>query len=198
MAWTTTQPTLIAKLRDADDQVAWRRFDRLYGKLIVGYARRRGLSLADAEDVRQIVSLSLVRAMPSFELQPSRGKFRSYLGRVVGNAIERYRRRPHRRLEVLEEDEVLARAPGTGDSGLDAAWQREWEDHHLRRALEAVEGELDGRSLAIFERLLAGARPATVAAEMQMSVQAVYKVKQRARDKLRARIALQVADESTP
>ena len=81
--------------------------------------------------------------MPSFELQPSRGKFkfRSYLGRVVGNAIERYRRRPHRRLEVLEEDEVLARAPGTGDSGLDAAWQREWEDHHLRRALEAVEGE---------------------------------------------------------
>ncbi|MCA9727716.1 MAG: sigma-70 family RNA polymerase sigma factor [Candidatus Eisenbacteria bacterium] len=195
MTWATTQPSLLLKLRNTDDQAAWHRFDARYGHLIVAYARRRGLNLADAEDVRQIVFLNLVRSMPQFRFQPDRGRFRSYLGRVVGNVIERVRQRPYRRVEVLEVDERVASIPDL-DQPLDGVWHREWENHHLRRALAAVRKGLDPRSVDVFERLLQGVPVARVAEDSGMTVEAVHKIKQRIRDRLKQRVAMQLAEES--
>jgi len=196
MAWTTTQPSLLHRLRDVSDQQAWQRFDERYGSLIVSYARRRGLDLLDAEDVRQIVLMSLVRALPSFEFQPERGRFRSYLGRAVGNAIERYRNRPFLRRELLVEDEQAWFAIPAPDT-VDRTWEQEWQNHHLRRALETIRRTLDPRHVAVFERLLAGTSPAEVAEEEAMTAAAVHKIKQRVRDRLKRQIARQVAEEST-
>lgn len=197
MSWMTTQPTLIGRLRSPDDHDAWRRFDATYGGLIIAYARRRGLDLADAEDVRQIVLLSLVKAMPGFRLRPERGRFRSYLGRVVGNAIQRYRKRPHRQREVLElDDALLARL--TSDDGIqDAEWEDEWVNHHLRVALRRLRESFDPRSVAVFNSLLDGEHVADVAASMRMTPAAVHKVKQRVRDRLKLLVAEQIEDEDS-
>ncbi len=195
MSWTTTNESLIDRLRDPHDEAAWRRFDALYGEVILRYAGRRGLGFADAEDVRQIVLLSLVRALPNFELQHERGRFRSYLGRVVGNAVQRYRARPYRLREVVEPD--LApfedHAPTVESSDL---WEREWTEHHLRRALETVRQTFDARSVEIFGRLLRGDATDTVASEFNASEEAVHKVRQRVRERLRQIVSRQVADEA--
>ncbi len=193
MRWNTTQPSLIGRLHDHDDHEAWREFDRRYGPLIVAYARRRGLSLPDAEDLRQVVLVSLASAMRTFELRPERGRFRSYLGRVVGNAIHRAHRRPFRRPDVLELDETLLSAlPGPKE---DDPWQEEWVNHHLRRAMSRVERDFEPGSVEVFRRCLAGQRPAEVAAALGMSTAAVYKAKQRVRDRLKAVVAEQLRDE---
>ena len=54
--------------------------------------------------------------------------------------------------------------------------------------MAAVRETFPERSLAVFERLLQGAGADVVGAEFGMSVDAVYKVKQRIRDRLRERI----------
>lgn len=195
MTWMTTQPSLIGRLRSPDDHDAWRRFDATYGGLIVSYARRRGLSLADAEDVRQIVLLSLVKAMPGFTLQPERGRFRSYLGRVVGNAIQRHRTRPHRQREVLELDTTLLATLVDAEGRSDLVWEEEWASHHLRLALRRLRESFDPRSVAVFNRLLGGDRVGDVASAMGMSRAAVHKVKQRVRNRLKQLVAEQIDEE---
>lgn len=194
MAWDTTQPSLLERMGNPDDHDAWRRFDARYGSLIVRYGCRRGLELADAEDVRQIVLLNLVRAFRTFRYQPERGRFRSYLGRVVGNAIHRYRNRPHRSREVLELSGELLTSRAAPDDR-DEVWEEEWVDHHLRLALRTVERTFDPRSVEAFERLLAGESTADVAHALGLSVDAVHKVRQRVRERLRAVVADQVREE---
>ncbi len=194
MAWHTTQPTLLSRLGNAEDQDAWRRFDERYGGLIVRYGCKRGLDLADAEDVRQIVLFNLLRAFRTFRYQPERGRFRSYLGRVVGNAIQRHRARPYRSREVLElPEELLTGLESTDDP--DATWHEEWVDHHLRLALRTVERTFDARSVEAFRRLLAGESTASVADATGLSVDAIQKAKQRVRDRLKQLVADQIEQE---
>lgn len=190
MHWETTSPTLLQRLRDRADQVAWREFDRRYGELIVRYARSQGLQLADAEDVRQVVLTSLSKAMPGFEYSRERGRFRHYLGRVVRNAVIRWR--PNGRESALQEG---SGADPAAEPVEDPQWDREWVRHHYRLAMESVRASFDPRSIAIFDRLLAGVDVGVVSSEFGVSTQAVHKVKQRIRDRLAELIAAQVRRE---
>jgi len=195
MRWTTTQSSLLERLRAPGDEAAWRRFDALYGEVIVRYACRRGLDLADAEDIRQIVPLNLMGAMRTFRLQRERGRFRSYLGRVVGNAIVRYRSRASRHCEVLEPD-LASIAPAVPGDALDDAWEQEWRDHHLRRALATLRSTFDPRSMEIFERLLRGQSTEDVVNATQSSPAAIHKVRQRVRARLQILVRQQIAAET--
>jgi len=193
--WTNTHSSLLGRLRDHRDETAWRRFDGLYGPLMVRYACRRGLSLQDAEDVRQVVLMSLVRAMPGFEYRREKGRFRSYLGRALGNAIQRARLRPHHVRECLTADpDAVAGEPQAAE--VDEMFEREWTDHHLRTALERLRRTGHPRSVRVFTRLLDGAAPEAVAAELGMKPDAVRKVRQRMRDMLEELVRGQVEEES--
>lgn len=197
MAHPTTQPTLLARLRDHADHAAWREFEERYRDLILRYCRRRGLQQSDAEDVRQMVLLNLAKQLKSFEYRPDRGRFRSYLGQVTRNAIHRYYRRPRPESPGLEESVVsdLAEPSPGADEELDQVWEHEWMLHHYRIALASVRGSADPKSVEVFEHLLAGETTDDVAARFAMSRDAVHKVKQRMRNRLKDLVAQQVRDE---
>lgn len=192
-----TRPSLLLRVRDAADDDAWRSFDEQYRGLVLGYGRRLGLQPADAEDVRQQVMLDLARALRAFSYEPRMGRFRDYLGCVVRNAIARHLRRAGRVEQALE----TAVAEDLDDDSLersDAHWEEEWMHHHLRRALDTVGEQSEAKSVRVFERLLEGASVAEVAHEFESTSEAVHKVKQRMRERLRAAVALQVAEEEFP
>ena len=194
MASETTHPSLLSRLRDPDDEKAWREFDARYSELIRRFGKRRGLQAADAEDVAQIVLLALSRSMRSFRLDPARGRFRDYLGRVVNNAIQRQLSRPSRQVRVLEES-VLDALADPGTDPLEPAWHDEWRKHHLRLAMRAVREAFKPDSLAVFERLLAGASVPDAAAAFGTTPEAVQKIKQRIGQRLREEIERQIQDE---
>jgi len=66
---------------------AFERLSQLYRPGIVACCRAQGLQQADAEDVTQAILLRLWDALRSFDYDPERGKFRSYLAQVVRNAV---------------------------------------------------------------------------------------------------------------
>jgi RNA polymerase sigma-70 factor (ECF subfamily) len=193
----TTHPSLLARVRNPADAAAWREFEARYRDLIRRYCRGRGLQTSDAEDVGQIVMLALARALQWFVFDPARGRFRDYLGRVVDNAIRRHVARPTSAPRLLDTA-VLDTLITTGNEARDAAWEREWMQHHFRLALQAVRAECKPSSLAIFERLIAGKTVAEVAATCGTTTEAVYKVKQRLRERLKERVEQQVRDEEFP
>ena len=195
MAWQTTHPSLLLRVSDPEDQTAWSEFDQRYGELILRYCHRCGLQHSDAEDVRQIVLVSLVSALRSFEYQPKRGRFRSYLGRVVRNAAIRYATRPESRLTVLAMDGTTYDA--ADDDPPDERWEQEWVAYHLRRAMQTIRQTIDPARVEIFDRLLAGASVTQVAREYEMTTDAIHKIKQRTRDQLKQIIATQIDDEGS-
>lgn len=192
MAWITTHPSLLERLRDGSDDAAWAEFDRCYGELIMRYCRSRGLKLSDAEDVRQLALMQFARAARNFEYSPARGRFRGYLGQVVRSAISRHAARPNGRERALDEG-VLSSIP---DPGLgDELWEREWVEHHLRRAMATLRRSYSPRSVEVFDRILAGESVPAIAERMKMTEQAVHKIKQRIRDRLKTLVADQVREE---
>ena len=194
MASTTTHPSLLSRLRNAADGAAWTDFEARYSDLVLGFCLKRGLQFADAEDVRQIVFLKLARSLPHFRYSPERGRFRSYLGQIVRNAIIQHASRPNL-ADAMVDTDVLSTIPCKEASEADDAWLQEWIDHHLRLAMQTVRATFHPDSVAVFEELLAGRGVTDVAAARGLTIEAVYKIKQRVRNRLRELIDAQLREE---
>ena len=94
------------------------------------------------------------------------------------------------------DDETVSAAASCDST--DQEWDREWVLYHLRLAMKAIRQSYDPRSVRVFERLLAGESVDRVAASLDMTKQAVHKIKQRIRDRLRQIVARQIRDEDNP
>jgi RNA polymerase sigma-70 factor (ECF subfamily) len=82
-----TRPSLLARLKDRTDDQAWFEFTEIYRPVVFRLALRRGLQPADADDLVQQVFSAVARVIDSWEIDPQRGRFRTWLSRVATNAI---------------------------------------------------------------------------------------------------------------
>lgn len=193
-----TQLTLIARLRDPKDELAWQRFESRYRDLVVRFSIRQGVQAADAEDVAQAVFASLLSAMQGFAFDPAKGRFRDYLFRAVRNEIHRQKskaRRPIGGSPVLVMADMDQAADRSGAAADEKAFEEEWIDHHFRLALTEIRRTHSPESVAIFERLIAGDSVEATAARFATTEQAVHKIKQRVRDRMQELIRQQIAEE---
>jgi RNA polymerase sigma factor (sigma-70 family) len=74
-----TQPSLLIRLGDKQDTVAWAQFVEVYAPLVYGFARKHGMQDADAADLTQEVMRAVAGAISRLEYDPRRGTFRSCL-----------------------------------------------------------------------------------------------------------------------
>ncbi len=192
----TTSASLLVRVRNPGDDRAWREFEGRYSDLIRRYSRRRGLNTADTDDVSQIVWSDLAKGLRNFSYDPRKGRFRSYLGRVVRSAIFRYFSRNASNTCSLDSA-VLAISPD-GSASADESWETEWVDHHYRIAMKTIEETFEEKSVAIFRKLLGGDSAEQVAADFNMTSAAVNQAKHRIRSRMKELIARQVREEDEP
>ncbi len=194
-----TDTALIRRLRDVHDSEAWALFSAHYRPLFDAYSRRisRKLGLAwaniDVEEVVQDVLIRLARALPKFTLDKDRGKFRSYLWRVVMSAIAS--RKPAGPDVRSQGDFDLATLPQREPD-------EEWNDEYHRAIKDRVLGEVRQKLCATnetkwrcFEGQIMNGRPAAqVAAELGIKKDLVYQNSKRVLDLVRA-LCLERFDE---
>lgn len=193
-AQSTTHKTLLDRVAAGSDPGAWPEFCARYEELIRRFALRRGVMGPDGDDVVQDVLMALTKALPGFEYDPAKGKFRSYLKTVVIRTILKKSREKFGQvgLENLEE----ATRAAADDADLDELWEQEWRQQHLRRAMKTVEVEFNANDLACFQAYVVnGEDAADVAARLGYSTAQVYQCKYRMMERLREVIAAQVEDE---
>ena len=85
--WPETNASLIGRIKDSADEVAWTQFLAIYRPVIVRLGISQGLQHADADDLAQKVFVSVATAIESWQPTRSGKQFRFWLNRVARNAI---------------------------------------------------------------------------------------------------------------
>lgn len=175
----STRATLLLRLRDRRDSLSWQAFHDRYGELLYRYARRRGASAVDAEDIVQEVELSLLKALDGFEYDASKGRFRAYLRTAVVRAMGRRADKNNRQGELVDPanfDYIAA----VEDTDADERWEREWRSHRLRWALRTIAGDFEEVTINAFRmHVLAGRSVEETAADLGIKPASVYQAKSR-------------------
>lgn len=183
-----TRQTLLARLRDWNDQEGWREFFDTYWRLIFNVARQAGLSEPEAQDVVQETLLTVAKKMPDFRYDPAKGSFKAWLLLNVRSRIaEHWRRRLRRDRHHAEpptgdgrDTTFLQRVPDEQDADLDAVWQKEWESNVLRTALERTKAKVSARQFLIFDLAALKETPlAKITRTLGVNVAQVYLAKHR-------------------
>src|SRR5262245_59668697 len=80
-----TRASLLVQIRDGSNQAAWQEFVNLYGPVVYGFARKRGLQDADAADLMQDVLRSVSAAIGRLDYDRKQGTFRGWLFTITRN-----------------------------------------------------------------------------------------------------------------
>jgi RNA polymerase sigma-70 factor (ECF subfamily) len=187
----TTRFTLLARLQDPANQLAWEEFVAVYEPAVYGFARKKGLQDADARDLCQDVLRAVALAIERWEPDPRRGSFRAWMFRIARNMLINFctqRRRHTRGSGDSQLHRVLAEAPArrNGDSAL---YEAEYRRQLFAWAADIVRGEFaDSTWQAFWQTAVEGRETKVVAAALDMSAGAVYIARSRVIARLRARI----------
>jgi RNA polymerase sigma-70 factor (ECF subfamily) len=179
----TTSVSLLEQLRRPGEQAAWERFVRLYTPLLLLWARRLGVQGADAADLVQDVFAVLVEKLPEFRYDPHK-RFRGWLWTITVNKCRARHRRPE--TLVRADDRDLDGLPGPdGDPGGEAEYRR----YLMGRALRLMQTDFQPATWRAFWECVVEDRPAAeVAAELGLTLEAVYAAKSRVLRRLREQL----------
>lgn len=131
-----TPRSLLEKIRDPGDDGAWQRFYDFYAPLIVGFCLQKGCPREMADDVLQETMMALLRQMPTFVYDPSRGHFRSYLLKIVHRLVIKAWRRGQR-AQFIDCGSGTRRLEGVIDVQVSYPAD-EWDALFDRRLLDAA------------------------------------------------------------
>jgi RNA polymerase sigma-70 factor, ECF subfamily len=183
-----TSATLLERLNDRSDSVAWQRLVELYSPLIKAWLRHHGVSTDNAEDLTQDVLGVVVREVSRFRHNGRAGAFRSWLRMITINCLRQSLRSRRLRVPATGSPDIASVLDQLEDpaSDLSSHWDREHDRHVLGRLLEWIEPEFEATTWKAFRRQVIDGEPAkAVAAELGMTVNAVLIAKSRVLSHLR-------------
>lgn len=183
-----TSASLLERLRASPDEDSWHRLVDIYTPMIRGWLRRQAtIHAEDMDDLVQEVLAVVVRRVRDFRRERT-GSFRAWLRQITVNVLRDFWKARHVRptstggsdfLQVLDQLEDPA-------SGLSKLWDQEHDQHVTRRLLDLIRPSFESKTWRAFERVaLEGASPDAVAADLGISVNAVFIAKSRVLSRLR-------------
>jgi RNA polymerase sigma factor (sigma-70 family) len=181
---THTRTSLLERLNDGTDPMAWDDFFRRYWPFVFSIARQGACTQHTAEEIVQDVMLAVFEGKAVFRHDPSRGRFRDWLGGVVRNKIIARRRAPSERCRArggadLPECEASTDAP-------DASWKAAFDQAMLTFLLDKVRSEFHPRTYQAFEAFAIGGCSGAEAARLTgLTRNAVYQARKNILKRLR-------------
>jgi len=186
-----TRTSLLVQLRDGENQVAWQEFSRLYGPVIYGFARRRGLQDADAADLMQDVMRSVSSAIGRLDYDRKQGTFRGWLFTITRNKIFNFlsarRIRPQGSGDTTT-NKMLDQTAAAESDGQDT-WELEYQRRIAAIAMEKIKAEFQDSSWqAFWLTAVEGKSAGEVSKQIGLSTGAIYVAKSRVLARLKEEV----------
>jgi RNA polymerase sigma-70 factor, ECF subfamily len=180
-----TSASLLNQLKEPNPQRAWERLVDLYSPLIYLWACRMGLQAQDAADLAQDVLLTLVQKLPEFQLQPGKS-FRAWLKKVT---VNRWRDMSRRKVAARVGGPPLPDDVAVPDSA-NVLFEGEYLEYLVGRAVAVMQSDFQPATWKACWAVVVEGRPAAdVAAELQLTLAAVYAARSRVLRRLRQELA---------
>jgi RNA polymerase sigma-70 factor, ECF subfamily len=186
-----TSLSLLERAR-ANDPDGWRRLVRLFEPLVCHWCRRAGLDEHDAADVAQDVFRSVAASIGRFRRDQPGDSFRGWLWGVTRNRLRDHYRKLAGQVAAVGGSDAQARLDAVPDlePPTDEPSGAAAPGGLVRAALELIRSEYEDRSWQAFWRVaVEGQPPAAVAADLGLTVFAVYQIKYRLTQRLRRELA---------
>ncbi len=183
-----TSASLLDRVRRSPDDDSWQRLVAIYSPLIHGWLRREvKLDAHDADDVVQEVLAVVLRRIPEFERQRT-GSFRAWLKAITVNCLRQSIRQRQNRAVSSGDSQVaeLLNALEDPHSQISSLWDREHDEFVMKQLLQMLRSQFAANTWRAFERVaLEGVASEHVAAELGITVNAVFIAKSRVMARLR-------------
>jgi len=187
-----TRASLLNRLKDPGDGLAWNEFYLTYRDLIYSVARRGGLTELEASEVVQDTLISVSKKIPGFSYDPSKDSFKGWLLTVTRWRI---RDQIEKRAQAAKHQHVrsawargdpdtrtatIDRLPDPASADLATVWDQQWEAHLVQVALARVKRQADPQHYQIYHlQVVLGQSTREVARALNVSSAQVYLAKHR-------------------
>lgn len=186
-----TRASLLARLKNLEDQASWQDFFDTYWKLIYGVCLKRGLTPSEAEDVVQETMCEAMKRMPTFNYDRTIGTFKGWLLTMVRwRIVTQFRKRsPIKNMPsagyVSAED--LDKLPANEE--FQVIWDQQWEKTLFDAAVDRTRRTLDPQKFQIFDLLVNQQLPPnTIAERFGVNLNQIYIIKHRVTQQIKAEV----------
>ncbi len=179
---TATSISLLQRLAREPDSESWQRLVDVYTPLLKQWLGRYDVQDADADDLVQDVLLVVSRELKQFEHNRRTGAFRSWLRTILVHRLRRFWDKQKQRPAATGGSDVLQQLDQLEDaaSRISRLWDREHDEHVVRRLLDLMEPRFSAETWRAFWRIVMDeAKTDAVAAELGISRNSVYIAKSR-------------------
>ncbi|MDD7985213.1 sigma-70 family RNA polymerase sigma factor [Lentisphaera marina] len=186
-----TRITLIQRVKNPDDQAAWTDFCEYYSGFITMLLNKMKVPNSLHHDLTQELMLKLWKSIKSFDVDDSRARFRTWLGKVLRNSVIDYMRsenaRKNREFRTGEEDNYFNILAG-GNSDLDKVIHQEWTDYMLNQAIEHLKSSFSGNAIEVFMMSSQGNSVKEISQNLSIPANTVYVLRSRVKAKFMAEL----------
>ena len=183
---THTRVSLLERLSEGAEPVVWDEFFQRYWPFVFSIARQHGCSEHTAEEIVQEVMLAIFQRKAVFAHDPSRGRFRDWLGGVARNKVSVRRRDPAERCRAHGGNGNDLPDHETSNDAPDAQWEAAFDQAMLTFLLDLVRREVHPRTYQAFEAVALGGCSGSEAARLTgLTRNAVYQARKNILRRLR-------------
>ena len=194
-----TRASLLVQLRDGANHAAWNEFMQLYGPVVYGFARKRGLQDADAADLMQDVMRSVSTSIGRLDYDRSQGTFRRWLFTITRNKVFSFLSARRIRPQATGDsatNRLLETHPDESDGS--ETWETEYQRRLAALAMERIKSEFQGKTWqAFWLTAVDGIAAPEAAQQVGLSPGAVYVAKSRVLARLKEEVETLRRQEET-
>ncbi len=184
---SVTNTSLLAGLRDRNNETCWSEFYGRYQPILVAFGRKLGLTETDALDAAQEALMAFASAYREGGYDRQKGRLRTWLMGIATHKVRDLQRKRCREKVVADNPESTAfldKVPD--DEQVSQVWDAEWQQTIVKRCLEEVRKQVKPRTMEAFELFaLQGLSAEEVARRLDMTENAVWIAKNRVLSRMR-------------
>ena len=190
-----TRHSLIVRLKDQRNDLAWTEFVCAYEPFLMRLVRKQGTPDRHVADVSQQLLIAIARSVDGWKPDGKAASFRRWLGRVARNVVIKFMMRERKQVTGQGGSDFLTLTEEMPDASIDAEQARRYEQELILWAAELVRVEFRETSWrAFWETQIEGRSVADVSEELRVSAGSIYMSRSRIFARIRSHIE-EVLDE---
>lgn len=185
----STRVSLIKRARRSTGESDWEELITLYEPFIRKILVHLGLRDHDLDDLLQEINVKLWKGLDSYRLEDPETRFRSWLSRLIRNAVANHFRSAARRPSLDQMTEVVE-ALHLPPPEIDEIIAKEWESYIVNLALTRLSKVFTGNAIEVTRLSLLGTPLQEISECLKLTEESIYVLRHR----VKRRLILEIAD----